>query len=196
MILWLANYGRQLTDQYMENKIKYEFGPKEISYYLGISKHTLTKYRGLGLPTVGHGKYDLVAAVAWFVQYREKMAVKKDRGRLPVKDEKKKDGVDRLIEARAVKVEMENAIKQGELLEYEPVRGLFQSFCTITANYFESLGSRMAPIVAEMEEPAEVEDEIRKESRKILRLFAERLRKGNLYETHVKEDHEKGEDGA
>ena len=160
-----------------KGKIQLVFGPLEVCEYLGISKHTLTRYRGLGLPTTGHGKYDLTAAIAWYVQFRGKVISDRITGTKAAGGGKNKSATERLAIAKADKAEQENAISNRELVSIHDVETLVGSMATITANNFEALGPRLAPILAGIDDPAEIQATIREETLLARKLIADKIRK-------------------
>ncbi len=144
---------------------------------LGVSTHSLKRYRAGGLPVVSRGQYDPVAIVQWYARNEASKLVKIEQQKKAgsnISDERK------LTRARTEKLEIENATKRHELLHFEEVAGLFLFLVTMVTNAFESLAPRLANIVASIDNPAEVEAEIFREARDLRRRMAEEIRQADL----------------
>jgi phage terminase Nu1 subunit (DNA packaging protein) len=133
----------------------------------------MRKYRGDGLPMARHGKYDPVAVVAWFARHEAEKALKYQKKKV-VTDEK------RLVIARAEKIEMENAVRRGELVPFDDVNALVLHLCTLMANSLEGLAARMASILAAIDDPAQVQAELHAEARSVRRLMADQIEKTDM----------------
>ncbi len=150
---------------------------------LRVSRPTLVRYTRDGMPVISRGKYSAGDIVNWFVKYQCKVAVrdagfkkttkKKEKGHRMTADE-------RLVEARAIKIETENGIRNGEILEYNEVTALVADLATTVSNSMEALGPRLAPILAGIDDPATIQKEIRSECHNTSKIIAGKLRKFGL----------------
>ncbi len=146
---------------------------------LRASRPTVLKYTTKGMPIISRSKYDAAAVVAWYVQHKVKLATAKTNNQTE-HGKPAKNAEQRLLEARAVKIETDNDIRDGDLLIKTEVEALFLEAATIVTNSMEALGPRLAPILATIEEPAEIQALILIECRSARNIIADKARNRGL----------------
>ncbi len=156
------------------------FSPKEVAEVLGVRDTTLAGFRSKGMPMRSFGKYDIVAVVAWYVGYRIELTTKPAKQRNAKVKTHSKTATERLEEAKADKIERENAVAEGKLLDIEDVEAIISDMAITVAGAFEAIGPRLAPILAGIDEPAEIQSEIRREAHLTRGVMAKKLKKRGI----------------
>lgn len=144
----------------------------QICELLSVSRPTIAKYHGHGLPRIKRGLYDGAAVVAWFTTHQVNLAI---TGQNNVANKDGQTPEVRLLEARAIKIERENAEKEGKVVGIDKVEAFFQYVATTFTNAFESMGARLGAQLAGIDEPAEIQDTIWKDSRECRRQVAQKI---------------------
>lgn len=134
---------------------------------LGVTKLTLQDWINKGLPSLDAGVFNTAGVVSW---YKLETAVGKR-----TKTNIEKDASERVLVAKAEKLERDNLVESGDLVAIADIQAAFEASAVIVANAFESLGARLANQVAGMDEPAEIQALIWNESREVRRLIADKF---------------------
>lgn len=121
----------------------------------------------------GHGKYRLKEVIDYAVRLRS--GVLRDQKARRREQGGTKNAQDELAIARREKIELELAQKREELVPLEHAQMAFDSCFVIMADALEYLGARLCNDLSSMDDPAEIQDLIWRESRDVRRLMADKL---------------------
>jgi phage terminase Nu1 subunit (DNA packaging protein) len=133
----------------------------ELSNWLKISTssvYRLVEEKVLPQP-IARGKYDLKAGVSAYVDYLQK--------RIDSKPDDPREAADlhaqkvRLTAAQAHRVEQENRVRDGSLLEAAGVAKVWAAYLTAAKSVLENMPSRLAPELAYLDDPAQIERVLR-----------------------------------
>lgn len=119
------------------------------------------------IPKGERGKYGLIEAVQGYIKYLKEHSRDTQRG----------TEHSRLARAQAVKVEMENFKRMGELQVKQQVDDTFQSLVVLVKSAHEGLPGRLASELAGISEPPRIYQRLQTELRAVLNQCADFLEK-------------------
>jgi len=147
----------------------------EFAKLIGYSSRQVSAWVDQGMPVEkGGGKgipleIDSAKAVRWLLGKRGSGASRQTA----LSEERK-----RLTSAQAEKVEIENAVRNGELLEISDVEILILETTALLVGQLSSLGSRLAGELAGLSNPKTVLKRINAETDRLRRDIAKKFREG------------------
>ena len=103
-----------------------------------------------GMPRAGRGQYLLGDCIKWYIN-RVRVAAESGEGS-DISEEKLK-----LVRAQRHRVELDNKKVRGELIDHDTVSGVVNQLGSIYASQLDSLGARVAGIIAGVADPGEVQ---------------------------------------
>jgi hypothetical protein len=149
---------------------------QELAALIGITTQAIGKLTKRGvLRRTGHGKYDLGASIVAYIKFREEFITE----RLSGGDASYAAGLRRRVVAQALKIETENRVRSGQLVETDNVANYGAGVFTLAKNAFVRIPSKLALQLARMRNPAECEALLRREIYGILRQMTEGMAKGD-----------------
>lgn len=117
---------------------------EELADILGLSGVMINKLVKDGMPRISHGKYDLAAAVQWYIKtWRDKA---RGEGVRNIEEEKKAQ-----IIAQTKKTELETDILKGEVIPVEDFVKVVNNIAMLTATGIDSVAARATPIIVSLE---------------------------------------------
>ena len=133
----------------------------------GVQRRTLTHYFQDGMPKHKHGHYYLPAVVQWLTH---RIKQRTGGGAL---DRARQE----LYEAQTARHNLEMAEKRGELVEFDECQGALNEVTQLIIATMDALGPRLGGVLADMDNPAEIEDVIEREIRACREEAAKRISK-------------------
>jgi len=138
---------------------------EELARILGLSPTMINRLVKDGMPKISHGRYNLAAAVQWYIQTWRDRAEGGGVGNLW--DEKKKQVI-----AQTQRTELENAKLREEMIPAVMVAHTLNEVAVIVSTQLDGLGGRVSSQVAALTDPGEVQAVIFDEARAIRRAIA------------------------
>ncbi len=160
-------------------KIPEHVSAKELEFLFDKKQRTIAEYRKMGLPMHSYGVYVLKDCISWFIKHQTGKLRDDQSRRKPPKSDSKEIEL-RLLEAKTIKIETENSVRDKELLHIDEVRNLVMKIATIVATGMESLPPRLAPILATIDDPAAIQHLAKGECNNIRRSIANEARLAGL----------------
>ena len=154
-----------------EYEDRWIIGREAMSLVLGLSSSAVSKLTEQGLPKVSNGKYSIPHCVQWYVDiWRQRSNT--------AQDPTNKDGLDlrsRLTLAQAEKYELDTEIARGHYAPVETVEHAMSEAAASLAASLDGLGARLAGVLADETEPAQVQATLTAETRLIRDDYASNL---------------------
>lgn len=121
----------------------------QLAHCMGVKPQTVNKMVSEGMPKLQHGHYDLAACWQW----------DRDQWRQRANDKAPSDSNERkrYDKARADQAELSLAERRRELIPITAVRDLVTRVVGIVVSFLEALPARLAPELATMTDPAEIQ---------------------------------------
>ncbi len=147
--------------------------PREtMARIFGLTSASITKLVGQGMPRVARGQYSIPHCVQFYVD------LWRPSGRANGGDPTDKEGLDlrsRLTLAQAEKYELVTEIARGHYAPVETVEHAMSEAAASLAASLDGLGARLAGVLADETEPAQVQATIVSEVRSIREDYANNL---------------------
>lgn len=125
-----------------------------IGFVFGVTKSRVRQLTKEGMPKAGVNKYNLIDCVRWYAGHL------KDKGHAPDAETKRQRS--RLLKARADKAILEVKEKESALIDMDEVKNVWANHIVNAKTKLLSMPSKLAPILAEIEDPAEIQEEVKR----------------------------------
>lgn len=143
-----------------------------ISFVFGVTRARIRQLTRDGMPKAGHNRYNLVDCVRWYSEHL------KDKRHEPDTEAKRQRA--RLLKARADKAILEVKEKEAGLIDMDEVKIVWANHIVNAKTKLLSMPSKLAPILAEMDDPAEIQEEVKRLVYEILNDLAQDKPKRNV----------------
>lgn len=140
----------------------------ELAEIFGVSTMAVTKWVQAGMPKESRSRYNLAECVQW--KLRE-LTDKAGPANKDTSDERTE-----LVKAQTRKLELESAKLSGDLVAVDTVRRVVNQVAVIASSQLDGLAARVAGTVAELNEPATIQQVIFDECRSIRASIADSIR--------------------
>ncbi len=160
------------TPDLAEKKPLTILGP-ELAEIFAVTVRSLSNYVSEGMPQTGRGRYPVAACCRWWLdreleRERERLAARLSNSAPTPRDE--------LAIAQRLKIELETELMRKRLLPAELTARALNGMASLIATQLDSLGPRLAGELADIDDPAVIQDRIFAEARAIRRAIAEAIR--------------------
>lgn len=125
-----------------------------IAFVFGVTRSRIRQLTKDGMPKAGHNRYNLIDCVRWYADHL------KDKRLEPDTETKRQRA--RLIKARADKAILEVKEKEAGLIDMEEVKAVWAAHIVNAKTKLLSMPSKLAPILCEMDDPAEIQEEVKR----------------------------------
>lgn len=125
-----------------------------IALVFGMSTGRIRQFVSEGMPKNGHNRFNLPACVQWYIENQ------KDLLTIPDADTKKHRA--RLLKAKADKLELEVQEKKKRLIDIDEAELIWTNHIVRAKTKMLSMPSKLAPLLADMSEPADIQEEVKR----------------------------------
>lgn len=125
-----------------------------IGFVFGVTKSRVRQLTKEGMPKAGQNRYNLIDCIRWYAGFL------KDKGHAPDAETKRQRA--RLLKARADKAILEVKEKEAGLIDMEEVKAVWANHIVAAKTKLLSMPSKLAPVLSEIEDPAEIQEEIKR----------------------------------
>jgi phage terminase Nu1 subunit (DNA packaging protein) len=122
--------------------------------------HQLTRE---GLPKVARGEYELGPCMAWYIRYLQKVIETRGGPASTAASSDLQTERRRLVTAQREKVEMENAVRRGDLTECRKVAETWAKNIAIAKSLLRVIASKIGPQLTNISDAAVIVDRIQTE---------------------------------
>lgn len=136
-----------------------------ISFVFGVTKTRVRQLAKDGMPKAGHNRFNLIDCVRWYADHL------KDKQHAPDAETKRQRS--RLLKARADKAILEVKEKENALIDMDEVKAVWANHIVSAKTKLLSMPSKLAPVLCDMDDPAEIQAEVKRLVYEILNELSE-----------------------
>lgn len=138
----------------------------QLMQILGVTRRMITYYVQRGMPKEMRSRFDLTKCIPWL------LANAKHIGSEALSEGTREE----LYAAQTTTHKLQHAKMRSELVPYDEAAGVLWEVCQIIIGGMDGLAPRLGGVVANMDNPAEIEQTIEHEIRTCRELAAQRIR--------------------
>lgn len=148
---------------------RFEFSTSEIAKIFSVTERSITNYRREGMPQVSRGVFDVRECVAWWSLRIEEHTERKTK---PKGDTPR----DQLARAQTERVLLDIEQLRRSLLPRVETERVLCGVAALVAAQLDGMAPRLAGVLADLDDPAEIQTVLFREARAVRAAIAQALR--------------------